>query len=476
MSCPMSPSALHRCLSFHRRLAFVDLETTGGTPNGDRFTEVAVIQVDENGVTEWSSLVNPGMSIPPFVQGLTGITNEMVAGAPRFEQLAGEIESRLHDRVFVAHNARFDHGFLKQEFLRLGRPFRPPVVCTVKLSRRLFPQHARHNLDALVARHGLQVSDRHRALGDARAIWQFWQMACSGQPVDAVHAALARLADRPTLPSHLDASLLDELPASHGVYFFYGENALPLYIGKAKDLRKRVLSHFRADHGSAKGMRLSQQVRRVDWQPAAGELGALLAEAAMIKSLAPVHNKQLRRNEDVCAWWLDPAGRLQLVQAAELSRHAGDGYYGPYTSERQALAAMQEVIDAHGLCRATLGLEKLSSGRPCFARQIRRCSGACIGEEDAAVHRERAVRALAPLALQPWPYAGPVGLREGRQMHLVNRWCYLGTATREEEIWPLLDMRASFDRDVYLLLQKRLPRWPRSALQVFDPGAQLFAA
>ncbi|MCM5678794.1 exonuclease domain-containing protein [Schlegelella sp. S2-27] len=471
-----SSALLQRCLSFHRRLAFVDLETTGGTPNGDRITEVAVIQVDEGGVTEWSSLVNPGMSIPPFVQGLTGITNEMVAGAPRFDQLADEIEARLRDRVFVAHNARFDHGFLKQEFLRLGRAFRPAVVCTVKLSRRLFPQHARHNLDALVARHGLQVSDRHRALGDARAIWQFWQAACGEHDADAVRAALSHLADRPTLPSHLDASLLDELPASHGVYFFYGENDLPLYVGKAKDLRKRVWSHFRADHGSAKGMRLSQQVRRIDWQPAAGELGALLAEAAMIKSLAPVHNKLLRRNEEVCAWWLDPAGRAQLVEATELFQHAGDGYYGAFTSERKARTALQEMADAHGLCPATLGLEKLPPGRPCFARQIRRCQGACTGEEDAAVHRQRTARALAPLALQPWPFDGPVGLREGRQMHLLNRWCYLGTATREEEIWPLLEMRAGFDRDVYLLLQKRLPRWPRSALQVFDPGAQLFAA
>lgn len=472
----MPSSDLQHCLSFHPRLAFVDLETTGGTPTGDRITEVAVIQVDAGGVTEWSSLVNPGMSIPPFVQGLTGITNEMVAGAPRFEDLADDIEARLQGRVFVAHNARFDHGFLKQEFLRIGRAFRPAVVCTVKLSRRLYPQQARHNLDALVARHGLRVSERHRALGDARAIWQFWQVAHAEQPAQAVHAALTHLADRPTLPSHLDAALLDELPASHGVYFFYGENDLPLYVGKAKDLRKRVLSHFRTDHGSGKGMRLSQQVRRIDWRTTAGELGALLTEAAMVKALAPVHNKLLRRNDEVCAWRLDAGGRLQLVEACELFGVAGDRYYGAFTSERKARAAVQELVDVHGLCPATLGLEKQPPGRPCFARQIRRCHGACVGEESAAAHLERVGRALAPLALQAWPFRGPVGLREGRQLHLVNRWCYLGTATREEEIWPLLELRAGFDRDVYLLLQKRLPRWPRSALQVFAPDEQLFAA
>ena len=471
----MSTSLLQRCLSFHPRLAFVDLETTGGTPNGDRITEVAVIQVDESGVTEWSSLVNPQMSIPPFVQGLTGITNEMVASAPRFDELADEIESRLKGRVFIAHNARFDHGFLKQEFLRIGRPFRPPVLCTVKLSRRLYPQHGRHNLDSLVARHGLRVTDRHRALGDTRAIWQFWQAVHDELPPEHVHGALAGLADRPTLPSHLDATLLDELPAAHGVYFFYGENDLPLYVGKAKDLRKRVLSHFRADHASAKAMRLSQQVRRIDWQETAGELGALLKEAAMIKSLTPVHNKQLRRNDEVCAWCLAADGGMELLGAEDLFTDPDGRYFGAFTSERQARTALQDAVDAHGLCPVMLGLEKQPRGRPCFARQIHRCQGACTGEESAADHRERALRALAGLALQPWPFGAAVGLREGRQLHLVDRWCYLGTATHEEEIWPLLEARPRFDRDVYLMLQKRLPRWPRSALQVFVAGAELFA-
>lgn len=472
----MSASLLQRCLSFHPRLAFVDLETTGGTPNGDRITEVAVIQVDETGVIEWSSLVNPQMSIPPFVQGLTGITNEMVAGAPRFEDLADEIEARLQGRVFIAHNARFDHGFLKQEFLRIGRPFRPPVVCTVKLSRRLFPQHARHNLDSVVARHGLHIEDRHRALGDTRAIWQFWQAVHDELPPEQVQAALAGLADRPTLPSHLDPALLDELPTTHGVYLFYGENDLPLYVGKAKDLRKRVLSHFRADHTSAKAMRLSQQVRRIDWVQTAGELGALLKEAALVKSLAPVHNKQLRRNDEVCAWRLSDDGRIALVGAEDFFAHDDGRYFGAFPSERQARSVLQEAIDAHGLCPATLGLERLPPGRPCFARQIKRCRGACTGDEDRTAHRERALQALAGQMLQPWPFRGAVGLREGRQLHLLDRWCYLGTATHEGEIWPLLESRPTFDRDVYLLLQKRLPRWPRSALQVFEAATQLFAA
>ena len=149
-------------------LAIVDLETTGAHPAHDRVTEIAVIEVEGGEVRdEWSTLVNPETPIPAAIQALTGITNDMVAGAPTFGRLAGDLHERLQGRVFVAHNARFDYGFLKREFARAGLDFRAKTLCTVRLSRRLYPEHARHNLDSLIARHGLQCRARHRALGDA---------------------------------------------------------------------------------------------------------------------------------------------------------------------------------------------------------------------------------------------------------------------------------------------------------------------
>ncbi len=174
------------------RLAFVDLETTGGSPALHRATEVGVIEVSAAGVREWSSLVNPQTPIPPFIQKLTGITDAMVQDAPPFSMLAAELHARLDGALFVAHNAPFDHGFLQQEFERVGQLFEPRVVCTVKLSRKLFPEHARHNLDALVQRHGLHLpeAERHRALGDARAVWHFWQHVCRNLPQHTLHAAL----------------------------------------------------------------------------------------------------------------------------------------------------------------------------------------------------------------------------------------------------------------------------------------------
>lgn len=174
-------------------LAIVDLETTGAHPLHDRVTEVAVIEVDKGEVSgEWSTLVNPECAIPAAIQALTGITNDMVAGAPTFGRLAQSLRERLEGRVLVAHNARFDYGFLRQEFARAGLEFRAKTLCTVKLSRRLYPEHARHNLDSLIARHGLECRARHRALGDAEAVWQFLRAASAEHGEDHVAVAAQR--------------------------------------------------------------------------------------------------------------------------------------------------------------------------------------------------------------------------------------------------------------------------------------------
>src|SRR6478736_515724 len=159
-------------------LAFVDLETTGTRAEADRITEIGIVRVDIDGggpprVVEWSTLVDPEVPIPPAIQVLTGITDSMVASAPTFSTIAGDVAQMLGGRVFVAHNARFDYGFLKHAFARLERPFSARVLCTVRLSRRLFPEADRHNLDSIVARHGLPIAGRHRALGDARVLWAF---------------------------------------------------------------------------------------------------------------------------------------------------------------------------------------------------------------------------------------------------------------------------------------------------------------
>lgn len=158
---------------FDTPLAIVDLETTGGHITRDRITEIGILLVDGDQVRPWRALVNPGMPIPPFIEQMTGISNAMVAEAPPFEALAAELLQLLHGRLFIAHNARFDYSFLKNAFRRLELPWRAQQLCTVKLSRLLYPQHYKHNLDSLIARFNLGCANRHRALDDAEAVWRF---------------------------------------------------------------------------------------------------------------------------------------------------------------------------------------------------------------------------------------------------------------------------------------------------------------
>lgn len=449
-----------------RSMAFVDLETTGSTATIDRITEIGIVEVNEEGeVREWASLVNPQTTIPGFIQGLTGITDAMVASAPTFAELADEVLSRLHGHLFVAHNARFDYGFLKNEFKRLGLDFKAPVLCTVKLSRRLFPQHTKHNLDALVARHGLRTSARHRALADASVLWQFWQVLQAQVPAAVLQQAVAELTGHSSWPTHLDASVLEALPENHGVYTFYGEGALPLYIGKANNLRQRVLSHFSADHRLAKEMSLSQQVRRIDWTETPGEMGALLLEAQLIKQQQPIHNRRLRRSSELCTWRLAPwsrgdeAGlRPELAWARDLDWGHQDAVYGLFGSQRDAVKTLREIAQEAQLCLATLGLDKLSPGRACFGFQLRQCSGACVGQEGLAAHSARLQRVLADWQVRCWPYAGPVKVAEGGAWHVLDAWCYLGTARNDAEVLALLHAgRPAFDKDTYKILVSRLP-------------------
>src|SRR5258706_6061796 len=244
---------------FDAPLAIVDLETTGAHPAWDRVTEIAVVEVqDGEVVSEWSTLVNPGTSIPPAIQALTGITNDMVADAPAFEDLASGLHERLEGRVFVAHNARFDYGFLRHEFERAGLRFHARTLCTVKLSRRLYPGHARHSLDCLIERHGIHCSARHRALGDAQAVWPFLRIPTQDQGAERVQDAARQLSKLPALPAHIERAAVDAIPEAPGVYLFYGEGDLLLYVGKSVAMRSRVLQHFSGDLNSAR----QQQIAR----------------------------------------------------------------------------------------------------------------------------------------------------------------------------------------------------------------------
>jgi len=412
---------------------------------------------------EWSSLVDPQVPIPPEIQALTGITSAMLRGAPRFADLLPALRERLDGRILVAHNARFDYGFLKAEFRRAGQRLLADLLCTVRLSRRLWPSAPSHRLDALVERHGLPREGRHRALGDARLVAAFLQAARRESGPDTLSQAIADLLRQPATPPHLPAGALDGLPDSPGVYTFIGATGQPLYVGKARDLRRRVRAHFHADSRHANDARLAAEAHALTVETTAGEFGALLLEIRRIKGCAPLHNRALRRRATTCFL---RAGRPGLppraVRLADLpGEHplAEPGLFGPFGSRAGARAALSDAGRSHRLCDRAIGLS--AGDGPCFSRQIRRCAGCCTGEEPAQAHHARLLAALAPWRFPDWPYSGPIEHVEvdadtGRADLLrFDRWCALGP-----------DGPEPFDPDVYRLLARRLARAPHAFREV----------
>jgi DNA polymerase-3 subunit epsilon len=450
-------------------LVFVDLETTGGSAAHDRITEVGLVRVT-NGelVEEWSSLVNPERPIPAYIEEFTGISNAMVAGAPRFAEIAAMVRQKLRGAVFVAHNARFDYSFLRSEFLQAELDFSAQVLCTVRLSRRLFPQFARHNLDAVMERNGLTCGARHRALGDAKVLHDYWcklrRDLDEARLGDAVQAVLG--AHR--LPAHLPPGLADDLPEGPGVYRFFGIDDTLLYVGKSHALRTRVCGQLAA--AESQDGRWTSQVRRVDWEETAGELGAMLREAEWIKTLKPAYNRRAKSSAEAHTLRVGAAPakglplrveavRVDVVEPAELSQ-----CFGVFHGERDARKALGDIAGAQQLCLKVLGIEEGPGS--CVAYQFGKCRGACAGKEALILHDMRLQMALSSLKLKAWPFPGRVALRErhaGRaDLHVVDRWTYLGTARSPEELEVLGARQSSavFDVDVYRILVRYFAKNP----------------
>ncbi|MBU3631280.1 exonuclease domain-containing protein [Polynucleobacter sp. AP-Melu-500A-A1] len=442
-------------------LAFIDIETTGSHFERDRITEIGIKTLASNQIYVWEQLINPQTFIPQNIQRLTGISPQMVENQPSFDQIARELKQELEGKIFVAHNARFDYGFIKASFKRIGIDFKPKVLCTVKLSRLLFPDQARHNLDTIINAHQLQVSARHRALGDADLLLQFWRVCESKFGKEKLNEAINQLIGNPSLPPNIDKVLIDSIPDAPGCYIFYGENKVPLYIGKSISLRSRVMGHFQGALTQRKEMKLSLQIRDIDWIETSGELGALMLESRLIKERMPSMNIKLRRSKDLCGWSLleDESGVLipTLVNHRQLALGLQDNLYGLFYSKREAHAYLKAIAKKHHLCEALLGLEKRIEGKSCFGYQVKQCGGACLNLTPITLHNLQLKTVLELFKVQVWPYSGPIAIKEGDEMIVIDKWCYLGTAINQDELYELAESgEAEFDLDIYKIVKKAL--------------------
>ena len=449
---------------FDRPLAFVDIETTGGSHLKSRVLEVGVVRVEGNQVVAtYQSLVQPEELIPAFITSLTGITNSDVEDAPHFAQISDQLAEVLDGAVFVAHNVGFDYGFLKMEFERLGAVFAPDLLCTVRLSRRLFPQYRTHKLQDLILRHGLTAPARHRAYDDAHCLWQFYQIILGEFDLDTIEEAVRAQLSSKALPSHLDMAQVAVLPDGPGVYVFEDDDGGILYVGKSVGVKRRVMGHFAAGYHDAKEQRLAQLVKRLRGIATHGELSALLLESQMIQELQPRYNRALRRREHVSLVVLaateDGYSSVSLVEASEVDPDSLSTLLGVYTTPAVARQSLQTVMRDFRLCPKLLGLERTNGA--CFLAQLGKCNKACTGDEPIFAYNDRFLKAFSSHRIDAWPYRGAVLIREqytplgGSVGFVVDGWCIIARLTEYEDgtVEPVAETRR-FDLAKYHIIRR----------------------
>lgn len=449
------------------KLAILDVETTGTSPTTDRIIDVAVVLVDKDKVTQtWQSLINPQRRLPAEITTLTGITSNDLVHAPTFGEIAQQLHELLKDRTFVAHFARFDYSFIKSEFSRLSVPLDVPQLCSVKLSRFLFPEEKRHGLDAVIERFNLTCENRHRALGDAEMVWQFLDRLPQKFSPEHLQAVVPQLVRSATVPSLIPEEEVTCLPECPGVYIFRDQQEHPLYVGKSVNIKQRVRSHWYDDIHSEKELRLKATAAHVDFQTTAGEVGALLLESRLIKELKPLYNRLSREKESRCAVWLsknkDDYLKTEIKIANSISADEVRDLVTVSTSRRGILSSLNKLAEEYKLCWKMLGLEKGKGG--CFGYHLGMCGGACVGKEDKKKFNERLQVALQSIKVKEWPFSTALYLSEYNDLtgqtefHVFDRWCWLGTYSEKPTHTLLKNCQGEFDHDVYHIIRHMFRR------------------
>ncbi len=445
-------------------LAIVDIETTGGNAMYGRIIDIAVIRIERGKVVKrFQTLVNPDRFIPHEIEQLTGITNEDVAHAPMFHSIARELFKTLDGAIFVAHNARFDYGFIKNEFRRLSREFSAKCLCTVKLSRKLFPQHRNHDLSSILSRHEIVCEERHRAMGDAQAVLDFLSIVQQETTHELLTLAVNAILKTSSVPPHLDKETIDSLPETPGVYLFYGKQGELLYVGKSVCIRDRVMSHFSGDNRSGKEMEIAQQVSRIETRQTTGELGALLLESQLIKELRPMYNVAARRQHDLvlARRVMTETGHagIELEKTHDVEIDLESPIMAIFKNLKQAKEYLAVIAKEFRLCQKLLGLQQTSSY--CFAYHLHSCLGACMNEEDAATYNNRVEQAFAARRIKAWPFTGGIVIEERDpisnqgEAFVIDNWCLLAsyrfTEFGQTELFKGI---RRFDYDAYKILSR----------------------
>ena len=378
--------------------AILDIETTGGSPKTEKITEIAIFFHDgEKVVDEWNTLLNPEKSIPYFITGLTGITNEMVADAPRFFEVAKELVERTENYTIVGHNVNFDYSFIKSEFKRLGFEYDRKTLCTVKLSRRILPGHKSYSLGKICKELGIEIHDRHRAAGDALATVKLFELLRKNQNGGDGLELISEPSGRyKNLNENLVVEDIQNLPENCGTYYFFDDKQQLLYIGKSKNIRHRVLSHL-GNATSKRAIEMKQRIHSISYELTGSELIALLKESKEIKEQKPIYNRAQKRSSFY--WGLytgkDEYGYItfRLLKISETP----DDPVTCFNHKKEARQSLTKMVEKNWLCQKLSGLYQTDGA--CFHHSIRQCNGACVQGETVSVYNKRAEALLNNLKL-----------------------------------------------------------------------------
>lgn len=364
--------------------AILDIETTGGAFNEEGITEIAIYKYDGHEIVDqFISLVNPEIPIQPFVVKLTGINNSMLVSAPKFYEVAKRIIEITQDCVIVAHNADFDYRILRTEFKRLGYDFTMKTLCTVELSKKLLPEQPSHSLGKLVRALGIPMADRHRASGDALATVKLFQMLLEKDVHKEIVKDFIKLKIEKGLAPRLQ-DIIRDLPTIVGVYYIYNEKGDLIYVGKSKNIKKRINQHFTGITNSSK--KIQAEVFTVTYEETGSELVALLKESQEIKIHKPRYNRAQRKN--IFQWALYP--EVNKEGYINLKLQKADGRKKEITSFTSLLEGKNmlfRVTEKYHLCQKYTGLYETKTA--CFQYKIKECDGACIGLVSTQEYNER---------------------------------------------------------------------------------------
>lgn len=373
------------------RYAIVDLETTGGRPDRDKITEIGIVIHNGHEIIDtFSSLINPGVTIPPMITRITGITQEMVDSAPPFYEVAKQVALITEHSVFVAHNVRFDYHFLREAFSDLGFTYTRPQLCTVKMSRKVFPGLASYSLGNLIRHFNIPVNARHRALDDAQATARLLELILEQDQLASSTPYQLTRESKP--PAHLPQDLYTQVPQACGIYYFYNGTGDVIYVGKSKHIRRRLQEHLQSV--TRKAARLDREIAHVDWVITGSELYAAILESYEIRRLLPAINKAQRNRSFPVAIYLESSSegyhRLRVGPREDASHPVQ-----VYASTRAARSGLSSASDQFGLCWHLTVENK--PGTPCFKHHLGQCQGACVGREPQDTYNERCL--LAAMAL-----------------------------------------------------------------------------